>query len=58
MNSKKSVFSAFVNSYINYAITILGDKNTKNILNLQKKIVKIQDKKFIISKNINILLEK
>lgn len=49
-NSKKSVFSAFVDSYINYSITIWGENDNKNLLRLQKKITqkyKIKDVLFI-----------
>lgn len=45
-NSKQSVLSAFVDSYINYSMTIWGENDTKNLLRLQKKITqkyKIKD---------------
>lgn len=45
------MFSAFVNSYLSYAVTVWGEKDTKNRLNLQNKIVKKYNIKDILFVN-------
>uniref|UniRef100_A0A1B6KPU2 Reverse transcriptase domain-containing protein n=1 Tax=Graphocephala atropunctata TaxID=36148 RepID=A0A1B6KPU2_9HEMI len=48
-NFKKSVFSAFVMSFLNYSITTWGNKNIKNLSKIQEKIITRFNIKNIIS---------